>query len=236
MLVSPRPGLALDLLDQGGLLGIILPEISAGHGVQQGGWHTHDVFGHTRLAVERIAPEQRLRLAALFHDVGKPPTAASDGSFHRHEEVGAEMTREIMRRLRFPNALTDEVSRLVRLHMRPIFYRSDWTDGAVRRLARDGGELLHPLLVLARADIAASAYPHPEKIDELEARTRQVIAEEPSRLLLPVDGRDIMRVRGLPPGPDVGRIKSRLEELVLEGLLPPDRDAILAHLSSARDL
>jgi tRNA nucleotidyltransferase (CCA-adding enzyme) len=106
----------------------------------------------------------------------------------------------------------------------------------VRRLTRDGGELLHPLLVLARADIAASAYPHPEKIDELEARTRQVIAEEPSRLLLPVDGRDIMRVRGLPPGPDVGRIKSRLEELVLEGLLPPDRDAILAHLSSARDL
>ena len=236
MLTSPRPRLALELMDQGGLLVEILPEISTCHGVRQGGWHTHDVFGHTLIAVDRITPELRPRLAALFHDVGKPPTAAPDGSFHRHDEVGADMAVAIMRRLRFANALTDEVSRLVRLHMRPIFYRSEWTDGAVRRLARDAGELLEPLLMLARADIAASAYPHPEKIDELEARVRRALAEVPSRLRLPVDGRDIMRVRGLRPGPEVGRLKSRLEELVMEGALPPDRQTILEHLGSAQDL
>jgi hypothetical protein len=100
----------------------------------------------------------------------------------------------------------------------------------VRRLARDAGALLDPLMALARADIGASAYPNPEKLDELADRLRAVREERPSRLELPVSGRDIMRVRGLRPGPEVGRLKTELEELVLDGTLPPDRDAILEYL------
>ena len=230
MLVSPRPTAALEVLDEGGLLEVVLPELSACHGVHQGGWHTADVFGHTLLAVAGTPPDLEIRLAALLHDVGKPATAAPDGSFHRHEEVGSELAEEVLTRLRFPAALTGDVARLVRLHLRPVYYTSEWGDGAVRRLARDAGPLLDPLMALARADIGASAYPNPEKLDELADRLRAVREERPSRLELPVSGRDIMRVRGLRPGPEVGRLKTELEELVLDGTLPPDRDAILEYL------
>jgi hypothetical protein len=128
------------------------------------------------------------------------------------------------------NAEIDQVVRLVRLHLRPVFYSSDWQDGAVRRLARDAGGLLPRLLALARADIAASRYPDAGKLDELEARLRGVLEERPSRMKLAISGRDIMNVLGLEPGPQVGRIKAQLEELVLEGTLAPDRAALLAHI------
>jgi putative nucleotidyltransferase with HDIG domain len=234
MLLSDRPRRALELLDDGGLLELLLPEVFACHGVDQGGWHVADVFGHTLLTVERAAElpsgDLVLRLAALFHDVGKPSTASPDGSFYGHAEVGADLAHRAMQRLRFPNAEIDKVTRLVRLHLRPVFYSSDWRDGAVRRLARDAGDLLWALLALGRADIAASRYPDGSKLDELEERLKMVLAETPSRMRVPVTGRDIMRVRGLKPGPEVGRIKARLEELVLEGALPPDRGALLVYL------
>lgn len=234
MLLSDRPRRALELLDEGGLLEVVLPEVHACHGVEQGGYHVADVFGHTLLAVERVAElgprDLVLRLATLFHDVGKPATATPDGAFHGHHDIGADITREAMGRLRFSNAEIERVTRLVRLHLRPVFYEPDWRDGAVRRLARDAGDLLWPLIALARADIAASAYPDTWKLDELEARLRRVHEEEPSRMRLPISGRDIMRVRRLAAGPEVGRIKAHLEELVLDGTLPPDREALLAHL------
>jgi hypothetical protein len=117
-----------------------------------------------------------------------------------------------------------------------VFYASEWTDGAVRRLARDAGPQLEGLMALARADIAASAYPHPEKLDELQARLERVLTEQPSRLAAPVDGEDIMRIRQIPPGPEVGRIKQRLSELVMDGVIDPSRDAVLAYLQSHPDL
>src|SRR5437879_9157785 len=137
-----------------------------------------------------------------------------------------------MARLRFSNVEVERVSKLVQMHLRPVFYQpGEWGDGAVRRLARDAGDLLWILMALARADIAASAYPDAEKLDHLESRLRGVLDEKPSRLALPVTGEDIMRARGLGPGPEVGRLKDRLEALVLEGALPPERSAILEYLS-----
>lgn len=236
MLVSERPRLALELLDEGGLLEAILPEVAACKGVKQGGYHTHDVFGHTLLAVEATPPDIVVRLAALFHDVGKPATAGPDGTFVGHEVVGADMATNGLERLRFPQKEIEAVSTLVRLHLRPVFYSSEWTDGAVRRLARDAGPLLDRLIALARADIAASAYPHPQKLDELQARLDAVLSEEPSRLVAPVDGEDIMRVRRIGPGPEVGRIKKRLSELVMDAVIEPTRDAVLAYLESHPDL
>jgi poly(A) polymerase len=235
-LLSGQPRRALELLDAGGLLEVLMPEVYACHGVEQGGWHTHDVFGHTLEAVQHTEPDLVLRLAALYHDVGKPPTATPDGAFHGHDEVGAAMAHEALARLRFSNVEVDEVSRLVRLHLRPVFYSSEWGDGAVRRLARDAGPLLGRLIALARADIAASAYPHGDKIDELEERLRSVLQETPSRMRIPLTGSDIMAVRGIGPGPEVGRLKARLEELVLEGSLPPEREALLEYLRQHQDL
>jgi len=236
MLASERPKLALDLLDEAELLEVILPEIAACKGVAQSGYHTHDVFGHTLLTVAGTPPDLLLRVAALFHDAGKPQTARGDGTFIGHEEVGAEIARAALERLRFAQKEIDVVAALVRLHLRPVFYRSEWTDGAVRRLARDAGPLLDRLMALARADIAASAYPEPEKLDELQGRLDQVRAELPSRLAPLVSGEEIMRVRGIGPGPEVGRIKQKLEELVIDGEIPPEKAAVIDYLSTHRDL
>jgi len=236
MLASERPKLALELLDEAGLLEVILPEIAACKGVAQSGYHTHDVFGHTLLTVAATPADLLLRVAALYHDTGKPATAKGDGTFIGHEEVGATIAREALGRLRFAQREIDVVVGLVRLHLRPVFYRTEWTDGAVRRLARDAGSPLDRLMALARADIAASAYPTPEKLDELQARLQAVMTERPSRLAPLVSGEDVMRMRGIGPGPEVGRIKQRLEELVIDGELPPHRVAVLDYLAAHQDL
>lgn len=236
MLASDRPKLALELLDEGGLLEVVLPELAACKGVKQTGYHTHDVFGHTLLTVEGTPPDPLTRLGALFHDVGKPATATPDGAFTGHEEVGAGLARSAMERLRFAQKEIDVVMLLVRLHLRPVYYRHEWSDGAVRRLARDAGAQLERLMAIARADIAASAYPEPEKLDDLQRRIDAVNAERPSRLAPPVSGEDIMESRRLEPGPEVGRIKRRLEELIIDGEIPPDRQAALDYLAAHPDL
>lgn len=234
MLISDRPALALDLMRQAGLLEILLPELQATLGVEQRGWHTHDVYGHTLEAVAKTPPDLTDRLAALFHDVGKPQTAAPDGSFVGHDVLGAEIAAAALRRLKFPHSEADRVARIVRLHMRPVFYDSTWTDAAVRRLARDSGDVLWHLITLTRADIAASAYPHPEKIDELAERLRRAFQEEPDRIRPAVSGEDVMKTLGIGPGPRVGEIKRQIEELVVEGRLPPDRKAQLDWLERER--
>src|ERR1700681_2156187 len=236
MLVSPRPRPALELLDAGGLLEAVLPEVAACKGVLQSGYHTHDVFGHTLLTVEGVPPDLVLRLAALFHDVGKPSTATPDGASTGHENVGAELARSALERLRFSQKEIETVVKLVRLHLRPVYYSSEWSDGAVRRLARDAGPVLDRLVTLARADIGASAYPEPEKLDELQARIEAVLSERPSRLAPLVTGDDVMRARGIAPGPEVGRIKKRLEEMVIDGDLPPTREAVLEYLAHHPDV
>ncbi|TMF87590.1 MAG: HD domain-containing protein [Chloroflexi bacterium] len=230
MLLSERPALALELMDEGGLLEIVLPELAATKGVAQKGWHHADVYGHTLEALALAPPALTERLAVLLHDTGKPLTAGGDGTFYGHEQKGAELAAEALRRLRFSNAEAERVSTLIRLHMRPVYYESSWGDSAVRRLARDAGDLLGPLLAVARADIAASDYPEPEKLDDLQARLMAVLEEEPSRIRVPVSGEDVMRELGLRPGPEVGRIKAEIEEKILEGELEPDREAILDHL------
>ncbi|HXC79366.1 MAG TPA: HD domain-containing protein [Candidatus Acidoferrum sp.] len=236
MLESERPKLALELLDAGGLLEVVLPEVTACKGVEQGGYHTHDVFGHTLLAVGFTPPDLIVRLGALLHDVGKPATATPDGAFTGHEEVGAGIARGALERLRFPQRDIDAVVTLVRLHLRPVYYRSEWSDGAVRRLARDAGAQIERLMAVARADIAASAFPEPEKLDELAARLGSVLLERPTRMAAPIDGEEIMRERGLRPGPEVGRIKDRLGELIMDGEIEPAREAVLAYLRTHPDL
>ena len=236
MLESPRPKLALELLDASGLLEVTLPEVAACKGVPQTGYHTHDVFGHTLLTVDGTPADLLLRLAALFHDVGKPTTAKGDGTFLGHEEVAASIARTALGRLRFSQKDIDVVAGLVHLHLRPVFYRFEWSDGAVRRLARDAGPLLDRLMALARADIAASAYPEPQKLDELQARLDRVRSERPSRLAPLISGEEIMAIRGIEPGPEVGRIKQRLEELVIDGELPPEKKALIDYLSTHQEL
>src|SRR5207302_5835107 len=127
-----------------------------------------------------------LRLAALFHDVGKPKTRsfgpAGAVSFHHHEVVGARMTRDRMRALHYSNDDVEQVTRLVELHLRFHTYRMGWTDSAVRRYVRDAGPLLDQLNELTRCDCTtrnpAKARALSQRMDELEVRIAELRERE----------------------------------------------------------
>ncbi len=211
------------LIDSG-LAEEFLPELPA-LAVEQDPVHRHkDVLAHTIAVVEKTPPELVLRLAALFHDVGKPATRRfEDGgvSFHHHEVVGARMTKERMRQLRYGRQVTEDVSRLVFLHMRPHTYKMGWTDSAVRRYVRDAGPLLDQLNELVRCDVttrnARRARVIERRIDELEERIDELRKrEELDALRPPIDGNDVMRYLDLAPGPVVGEIMKILYEHRIE--------------------
>ena len=126
MLVAPYPSAGIEVLREAGLLDLVLPELVAAIGVDQGGYHTHDVYGHTVATVDLAPADLVTRTAALLHDIAKPPThaIAADGrhTFYDHPQIGADMARAILTRWRYSNDEISDVSRLVRLHLRPIQY------------------------------------------------------------------------------------------------------------------
>lgn len=222
LLLGVRPSRGLEILRRTGILEEILPELDRMHGVAQGGYHLGDVFEHTAMAVDLAPPSRLVRLAVLFHDSGKPDTlvkTAAGPTFHRHQRVGAEIAGAVMRRLRFSNTEIGQVQRLVEMHMRPIQYRREWADSAVRRLWREAGPLGPQLLELARADTRASSYPGTEELDDLEDRMRQVAEENPKGIDAPLEGNRLKEHFGLGDGPWIGRAKRLLVEALLEGQL-----------------
>ena len=240
LLVAPQVQRGLELLDAAGLLVRIVPQLEAGKGMEQGGWHSHDVFGHSLLTASLTGPDLTTRLAGLLHDVGKPAVHdLKDGkpTFIGHQEVGATTAAAALRHLRYPGELSDAVTKLVRLHMRPIQYDPEgWEDKAVRRLVRDAGGLLERLLDLARADMRASHYPDVKKIDDLEARIRRLDAEAIAAIRSPLSGEDLMARTGRPPGPWIKRVKSALEDAIVDGVLQDDPDAAWRYLDAHPEL
>ncbi|HEQ71071.1 MAG TPA: HD domain-containing protein [Spirochaetia bacterium] len=222
-LESPRPSVGLELLRETGLLIRILPELSAGIGVVQPSLHCFDVYTHSLAACD-AAPRGNLhvRLAALFHDVGKPVTRGEgphhEPTFYGHEKEGARLTAEILTRLRFPHRLIQSVTHLVAQHM--FNYDQSWTDAAVRRFIRRVGlDALDDLFSLRRADQAGMCgrpVPLPLLTDFRE-RIKKIVAESQvfSARDLAVDGNDLIRELGIPPGREIGL----LLEFLLEGVL-----------------
>ncbi len=225
LLVLPKPGAGLWFLVHTGLASEFLPELPALE-LEQDPIHRHkDVLAHTIAVVEKASPEKVLRLAALFHDIGKPKTreiGPQGVSFHHHDIVGARMTRERMKALRYSSEDIEAVSRLVELHLRFHTYKMGWTDSAVRRYAHDAGPLLDPLNELTRSDCttrnAARARELSERIDELELRLAELREKEELAAIRPeLDGVAVMHELGIPPGREVGEaidflMKMRLEE------------------------
>jgi poly(A) polymerase len=243
LLVAPYPSAGIAVLRDGGLLERILPELVAGVGIEQGGYHTHDVYGHTLATVDAAPADLVTRTAALLHDIAKPPThlIAPNGrhTFYDHPQIGAEMAREILTRWRFSNDEIDDVSHLVRLHLRPIQYeRESFGDAAVRRLIRDAGPLRDRMLDLARADTAASAYPTLEELDELGERMGRLDAGGAvSAMADPLSGEELMALAGRGPGRWVGRAKAAIREAVIEGMIPPGDHALaLAWVETHREI
>ncbi|HEY6377551.1 MAG TPA: HD domain-containing protein [Candidatus Dormibacteraeota bacterium] len=225
LLVGAHPHAGLSVLDGAGLLERILPEIVAMHGVEQSGYHCYDVYEHTLRAVEAAPPDLVTRLAALLHDVGKPPCHALDErgrhTFHDHPVVGAAMAETILERLRFSNDETRDVATLVRLHLRPISYDPGATgDAAVRRLIRAAGPLRGRLIDLARADTAASSYPTMAELDELQARMERLDSDGAvSALRSPLDGDELQRRAGRGPGRWIREAQQLLIDAVLDARL-----------------
>lgn len=227
MLVAPGAEEALKDLMDFGLLDMFAPEFRAMKGVEQGRFHHLDVWDHSCLVVKNAGPgDEILTLAALCHDIGKPATRAIDADgntrFFGHETVGAEMTRNLLRRLKWSSSDIEAVALLVKNHMRLGSFET-FTPSAARRLVRDMGEMLDRLLKLVEAD-AASLKTGVKVLDLVPIRERlaKVRVQTPAETLhSPLDGEEIMSLLGLEPGAKVGEVKAWLSEQVIEGVLAP---------------
>ncbi len=233
-LMSQNPRLGLTLLVETGLANFILPELPKLKLEIDEHHHHKDVYEHTLKVLEQaIALEDRLggpnlviRLAALMHDIGKPKTRelipGGGVSFHHHEVVGARMTKERLKALRFSNEEIEDVSKLVFLHLRFHGYGTgEWTDSAVRRYIRDAENLLVHLHVLTRADCTTRNQRKAELLaktyDSLEERITKLMEEEELEKIRPdLDGRQIMEILNLRPSPLVGAAYQYLLDLRME--------------------
>lgn len=216
---DPAPGL-WDLVDSGAA-GAWFPELPA-LALEQDPVHRHkDVLAHTIAVVAKTSPRLRVRMGALFHDIGKPRTRSFEHggvTFRHHEAVGARMTRKRLRALEFPEVLIDDVARLVELSGRFHSFDAGWSDAAVRRYARDAGHLLGVLNEQIRCDCTTK---DPRKVarlqrkmDELEARIARLAREDARKAERPdLDGTAIMEHLGIPAGPLVGKARNHLLEL-----------------------
>lgn len=217
----------------------LVPELPALR-MEQDPIHRHkDVLAHTLAVVDKTSPNLVLRLAALFHDIGKPRTRSYEHggvTFRHHEAVGARMTRKRLRAMGFPEEVVEDVAELVRLSGRFKGYADGWTDSAVRRYARDAGHLLGRLNELVRCDCttrnrAKEAGLHRD-LDDLERRIKELAEEDRRAAERPgLDGTEVMAHLGLEPGPAVGRALAYLLEIKRrEGDLP--REELLKRLDA----
>ena len=199
----------------------IAPELPALQ-LEQDPIHRHkDVLAHTVAVTAKTRADLRLRLAALFHDIGKPATRSYEGgkvSFHQHEAVGAKITRRRLRALEYPPDIIADVTELVRLSGRFKGFSGGWSDSAVRRYARDAGHLLGHLNELVRCDCTtrnrARAAELQHHVDELEERIKQLAEAERRAAERPLlDGNAVMQRLGIGPGPAIGEARGFLLQL-----------------------
>ena len=245
LMVADKPSAGLWFLIDTGLVDHFFPEIR-GMRLEQDPIHRHkDVLTHTLAVVENVRPDAHptfdfrlTRLAALFHDIGKPKTRGYKNgkgvTFHHHEVVGARMTRDRMRALKYSNEDVEAVTELVNLHLRFHTYQMGWTDSAVRRYVRDAGPLLAELNVLTRCDCTTrnekKAAVLARRMDELEERIAYLSEREELAALRPeIDGVRVMELLGVPAGPAVGAALEFLMDIRLEEGLIGD-DAAVARL------
>ena len=237
LMTVDHPAAGLWFLYDTGLSDQFLPELSAMR-LEHDPIHRHkDVLTHTIAVVENVRPAieqpagrppfdfRLVRLAALFHDIGKPRTRGhQEGkgtTFHHHDAVGARMTKKRMTELRYSNDDVAKVTALVALHLRFHTYRLGWSDSAVRRYVRDADDLLHELNVLTRCDCTTrnerKALHLSKRMDDLEERIEALAeAEELAAIRPELDGKAVMEHLGLKPGRDVGEALEFLLEVRLE--------------------
>lgn len=254
ILMSPNPSFGINLLCDSGLMKEVFPEIVKLKGVDSlDGYRHKDVYLHTLQVLDNVASHSddiNLRIAALYHDIAKPRTKRFvDGTgwtFHGHEEFGARMFEKIGRNLRLPQKDIKIISKLIRLHLRPIVIAKDEvTDSAVRRLIVDAGDEIEMLMILCRADITSKnkmrVRQYMKNFELVENKIIEVEEKDALRAFQsPFNGKEIMDMFDLSPGPQIGKIKHFIEEAILEGIIANDheeaRDYIVKNKQKLIDL
>ena len=223
-----------------GLAEQLVPELPALR-LEQDPIHRHkDVLAHTIAVTAKTQPDLKIRLAALFHDIGKPATRridTADGvTFRHHEAVGAKMTKKRLKEMGYEPDFVRDVAQLVRMSGRFKGYADGWSDSAVRRYARDAGHLLGDLNELIRCDCTTRNRAKAERLqrlmDQFEARIVELARQDRLAAERPqLDGKAVMEHLGISGGPLVGRA---LEHLLAvkraEGVL--GHDEVLARLDA----
>jgi len=224
IIMAPHPSSGVELLRQTGLLKYIIPELEEGWGVTQNKHHIYECYEHYLRSLDFAAKKnfnKHVRLAALFHDIGKPKVKRGEGpdaTFYNHEIVGAKMTARILDRLKFPKKDIEKIVKLVRYH---LFYYNvgEVSDSSVRRLVRQvGPENMEELLQVRMADRIGSGVPkaEPYKLRHLKYVIEKVSQDPISVKMLKVSGNDVMEIFGVGPGPKVGQILDVLLGYVLK--------------------
>lgn len=225
MIMAGEPIVGITLAQKLGILKYISPELEIGIGVEQNGEHIYDVFEHNLRTMQHAADKEwplHIRLAGLFHDIGKPATREwskekNDYTFYGHDVVGAKITRKVCERLKFGNELTDKVTRLVRYHM--FFADTDQiTLSAVRRLvAKVGAENVWDLIDLRICDRIGMGRPkeEPYRLRKFESMIEEIMRDPINVGMLKLDGNKL-REMGEKPGPRMGWVLHALLEEVLE--------------------
>jgi tRNA nucleotidyltransferase (CCA-adding enzyme) len=235
ILESRIPSVGIDLMRKSGLLEQVIPELLTGYGVEQNRFHRYDIYYHNLYSCDAApADDYRIRLAALFHDIGKyhvkRDVEEGKSVFYNHEIIGAGITKRIMRRMKFSNNDVRFVTHLIRNHM--FHYTRQWTDGAVRRFMRKVGlENLEALFELRRADRMGNGLKRGESnsVRNLKDRIARVIEAENAITVkdLAVNGTDIMSEFNLVPGPVIGRILSLLLDEIIEDPEKNSRETLI---------
>jgi tRNA nucleotidyltransferase (CCA-adding enzyme) len=241
LLLAPRPSTGIDLMRLTGLLAEVLPEMLPTIGCVQNRFHQHDVYQHTLATLDAAVPDFIVRMAALLHDLGKPQTQApredapGEYSFFRHEQFGVDLAEAICARLKLSATERTTICALVGGHM--FFYTPEWSDGTVRRFVkRVGPDLVSSLFSLREADVASRGRGEDPQCEtrELRERISRVAAEDAALRVtdLAIDGKDVMRVLGIPPGRRVGEALEQLLEKVLDDPKLNERETLEALVRS----